>query len=53
MLFNSHIFLFAFLPVTWVVYFLLNKRRLPLASNAWILLPHYSSMVGGILNMYH
>ncbi len=37
MLFNSQIFLFGFLPVTWVVYFLLNKRRLPLASNAWIL----------------
>jgi D-alanyl-lipoteichoic acid acyltransferase DltB (MBOAT superfamily) len=37
MLFNSYEFIFLFLPLTLVVYFLLNKKRLPLASNSWLL----------------
>lgn len=37
MLFNSYIFLFAFLPVTWAGYFLLSRRRLTLGANAWML----------------
>jgi alginate O-acetyltransferase complex protein AlgI len=38
MLFNSYEFIFLFLPVTVFVYFLLNKKRLTVASNAWLLL---------------
>ncbi|MEI6305546.1 MAG: MBOAT family protein, partial [Deltaproteobacteria bacterium] len=37
MLFNSYEFLFAFLPVSMIVYFLLNRMRLTLASSAWLL----------------
>ena len=38
MLFNSYEFLFLFLPVTLTVYFLLNRKRLVLAANSWLLL---------------
>ncbi|HJV65054.1 MAG TPA: MBOAT family protein [Geomonas sp.] len=37
MLFNSYEFIFLFLPVTLFVYFLLNRQRLTVASNAWLL----------------
>jgi D-alanyl-lipoteichoic acid acyltransferase DltB (MBOAT superfamily) len=37
MLFNSYTFIFFFLPVTLVVYFILNKKRLTVGSNAWLL----------------
>jgi len=37
MLFNSYEFLFLFLPVTLGIYFFLNKKRLTVASNAWLL----------------
>lgn len=37
MLFNSLEFIFLFLPVTAAVYYLLNRLRLALASNAWLL----------------
>jgi D-alanyl-lipoteichoic acid acyltransferase DltB (MBOAT superfamily) len=37
MLFNSYEFIFCFLPVTLGIYFLLNKKRLTIASNAWLL----------------
>jgi alginate O-acetyltransferase complex protein AlgI len=37
MLFNSYIFIFFYLPVTLAGYFLLNRLRLGLASNAWLL----------------
>lgn len=37
MLFNSYEFIFLFLPVTVIVYYLLNRMRLTLASNAWLL----------------
>jgi len=37
MLFNSFEFIFLFLPVTWALYFQLNKKRLTVASNAWLL----------------
>jgi alginate O-acetyltransferase complex protein AlgI len=37
MLFNSYEFIFLFLPVTVIVYYLLNHLRLTLASNAWLL----------------
>lgn len=36
MLFNSYEFIFLFLPVTFFVYFWLNKQRLTQASKAWI-----------------
>lgn len=38
MLFNSYIFIFLFLPVTLVIYFLLNKQRLVIAAKAWLVL---------------
>ncbi len=38
MLFNSHGFIFAFLPVTFLIYFFLNKKRLTEASKAWLVL---------------
>jgi len=36
MLFNSYEFIFLFLPVTFFVYFWLNKKRLTQASKAWL-----------------
>jgi len=36
MLFNSYIFIFIFLPVTFSVYFYLNYKRLVTASKAWL-----------------
>lgn len=36
MLFNSYEFIFLFLPVTFAVYFWLNKKRLTQASKAWL-----------------
>jgi D-alanyl-lipoteichoic acid acyltransferase DltB (MBOAT superfamily) len=36
MLFNSYEFIFFFLPVTFFVYFWLNKKRLTQASKAWM-----------------
>lgn len=37
MLFNSYEFIFLYLPVTLGIYFFLNKKRLTVASNAWLL----------------
>ena len=37
MLFNSYEFILLFLPVTLAVYFVLNKKRLTVGSNAWLL----------------
>lgn len=37
MLFNSFVFILAFLPATWLGYFLLNRQRLTTAANAWLL----------------
>jgi alginate O-acetyltransferase complex protein AlgI len=36
-LFNSYEFIFLFLPITVSVFYLLNRMRLTLASNAWLL----------------
>ena len=36
MLFNSFEFILFFLPITLIVYFLLNKQRLVVASKAWL-----------------
>jgi D-alanyl-lipoteichoic acid acyltransferase DltB (MBOAT superfamily) len=36
MLFNSYGFIFLFLPITFFVYFWLNKKRLTQASKAWL-----------------
>ena len=38
MLFNSYIFIFVFLPVVLVVYFVLNRYRLTIASIIWLVL---------------
>jgi len=38
MLFNSYEFIFLFLPITLIVYFLLNKLRLTLAAKVWLVL---------------
>ena len=37
MLFNSYEFIFLFLPITVSAYYLLNRMRLTVASNAWLL----------------
>jgi D-alanyl-lipoteichoic acid acyltransferase DltB (MBOAT superfamily) len=37
-LFNSYEYLFLFLPITVVVYFLLNKQKLTTAATAWLVL---------------
>ncbi len=37
MLFNSHIFIFFFLPITVMVYFGLNKKRLTTAAKGWLI----------------
>jgi alginate O-acetyltransferase complex protein AlgI len=36
MLFNSFEFIFAFLPIVFIVYFFLNKKQLILASKTWL-----------------
>ena len=36
MLFNSYEFIFAFLPISFFVYFYLNKKRLTTAAKAWL-----------------
>ena len=38
MLFNSYIFIFAFLPVTFVVYFFLNRLKLTVAAKTFLVL---------------
>ncbi len=37
MLFNSYEFIFFFLPLSLAVYYLLNRKRLTVAANAWLL----------------
>lgn len=37
MLFNSYIFILCFLPVTWVIYFLLNSNRKYKATQVYLL----------------
>jgi len=36
MLFNSYIFIFVFLPITFLIYFLLNRKKLVLAAKGWL-----------------
>lgn len=38
MLFNSYEYMFLFLPVTLVVYFVLNRQRLTTAATAWLVI---------------
>ena len=38
MLFNSYVFLFAFLPLTFFIYFYLNKKRLTIASKGFLVI---------------
>jgi alginate O-acetyltransferase complex protein AlgI len=38
MLFNSHEFIFIFLPVTFFIYFYLNKKKIPGIAKAWLFL---------------
>lgn len=38
MLFNSFIFIFIFLPITWFIYFYLNKKYLPELSKGFLVL---------------
>ncbi len=37
MLFNSYEFIFMFLPVSLAIYFLLNRKRLTVGANTWLL----------------
>jgi len=36
MLFNSYTFIFLFLPITFVVYFVFNRKKLTLAAKTWL-----------------
>ena len=36
MLFNSYIYIFIFLPASFFIYFFLNRRKLTIASKAWL-----------------
>ena len=36
MLFNSYEFIFAFLPVAFIIYFFLNRKRLIIAAKSWL-----------------
>jgi len=36
MLFNSHEYIFIFLPLTLILYFILNRYRMTIASRAWL-----------------
>lgn len=47
MLFNSNEYLFIFLPITFIVYFLLNRQRLTTAATAWLVLASLFSTAGG------
>ena len=38
MLFNSYAFIFLFFPVTFAVYFILNRKNLTLAAKSWLIL---------------
>jgi alginate O-acetyltransferase complex protein AlgI len=38
MLFNSYFYIFLFLPVAFIVYFILNRQRLTFASKTWLVL---------------
>ena len=38
MLFNSYVFILLFLPLTLSIYFFLNRKKLILASKAWLVL---------------
>jgi D-alanyl-lipoteichoic acid acyltransferase DltB (MBOAT superfamily) len=38
MLFNSHAFIFLFLPITFAIYFVLNRRKLILVAKTWLVL---------------
>jgi len=37
MLFNSYEFIFIFLPISFFIYFYLNKKRLTIASKSWLI----------------
>ena len=41
MLFNSYKYLLLFLPISLIVYFILNYRRLTKASKIWLVLVSY------------
>lgn len=36
MLFNSYAFIFLFLPITFAIYFVLNRKKLTLAAKTWL-----------------
>jgi D-alanyl-lipoteichoic acid acyltransferase DltB (MBOAT superfamily) len=36
MLFNSYEFIFLFLPITFLIYFLLNRKKLTIGSKSWL-----------------
>ncbi|MDI9558888.1 MAG: MBOAT family protein, partial [Pseudomonadota bacterium] len=38
MLFNSYVFILLFLPLTLSIYFFLSRKKLILASKAWLVL---------------
>jgi D-alanyl-lipoteichoic acid acyltransferase DltB (MBOAT superfamily) len=41
MLFNSYSFIFLFLPITFAVYFALNRKKLTIAAKGWLILASF------------
>jgi alginate O-acetyltransferase complex protein AlgI len=41
MLFNSYAFIFLFVPITFAVYFILNRKNLSLAAKSWLILASF------------
>ncbi len=41
MLFNSYVFIFLFFPITFAVYFILNRKNLTLAAKSWLILASF------------
>jgi alginate O-acetyltransferase complex protein AlgI len=41
MLFNSYFYIFCFLPLTFIIYFLLNRKKLTLAAKIWLTLSSF------------
>jgi D-alanyl-lipoteichoic acid acyltransferase DltB (MBOAT superfamily) len=41
MLFNSYVFIFLFLPITFAIYFALNRKKLIIAAKGWLIVASF------------
>jgi len=51
-LFNSYEFIFMFLPITFVIYFYLNKKGFTGASKGFLVVSSLFFIAGGMLYIY-